>query len=116
LAPSWRCSASSSPPCRSALANAEGVGRTDQPIRGDRALLERVERPVPPERLRQGTGESKTSRTDCSGFVSMAWHLEESRWTGTLDDISTVISYDELKPGDIMRDRATGRPTATCRG
>jgi hypothetical protein len=53
-----------------------------------------------------GPGESKTYRTDCSGFVSMAWHLADSRWTGSLDDVSSVISYGALKPGDIlMRDK-----------
>ncbi len=41
-------------------------------------------------------------RTDCSGFVSMAWHLGTSRTTATLDDVSHVISRDSLKPGDIL--------------
>lgn len=60
---------------------------------------------------RAGPGESRKYRTDCSGFVSMAWHLPESRWTGSLDDVSTVIKYSALRPGDILmrdKDQASG--------
>lgn len=46
--------------------------------------------------------EGRNYRTDCSGFVSMAWHLDQSRTTATLDDVSTAISASSLKPGDIM--------------
>ncbi|WP_405016792.1 hypothetical protein OHV05_06565 [Kitasatospora sp. NBC_00070] len=41
-------------------------------------------------------------RTDCSGYVSMAWHLNESRNTRTLPDVSHEISRSELRPGDIL--------------
>ncbi|WP_053693097.1 FG-GAP-like repeat-containing protein [Streptomyces sp. WM6372] len=47
-------------------------------------------------------------RTDCSGFVSMAWHLASSsannygETTGTLLDFTSSIGKDSLKPGDIM--------------
>ncbi|WIX90394.1 hypothetical protein [Amycolatopsis sp. DG1A-15b] len=44
-------------------------------------------------------------RTDCSGFVSMAWGLGGSGsafWTGNLGDVSTVIPRSALKPGDAL--------------
>ena len=44
----------------------------------------------------------KTYRTDCSGFVSMAWKLTTSRTTSTLDEVATRISWANLKPGDMI--------------
>ncbi|MFJ7155349.1 FG-GAP repeat domain-containing protein [Streptomyces sp. NPDC101118] len=42
-------------------------------------------------------------RTDCSGLVSMAWHLNTSAVTWTLPDYSTKLSgYDQLLPGDAL--------------
>jgi hypothetical protein len=41
-------------------------------------------------------------RQDCSGFVSMAWHLGTSRTTWTLHDVSTPISPGDLQPGDAL--------------
>ncbi|MER5640312.1 peptidoglycan-binding protein [Kitasatospora sp. NPDC002227] len=41
-------------------------------------------------------------RTDCSGFVSMAWGLSGNHWTGDLDQYGTRISKAELKPGDML--------------
>ncbi|WP_207948145.1 peptidase inhibitor family I36 protein [Metallococcus carri] len=41
-------------------------------------------------------------RTDCSGFVSMAFHTSTSYSTVSLPDVVTPISWDELKPGDIV--------------
>ncbi|MEU7067441.1 VCBS repeat-containing protein [Streptomyces sp. NPDC046161] len=41
-------------------------------------------------------------REDCSGYVSMAWHLGSSLTTWTLPDVSTKISFSQLKPGDAM--------------
>ena len=46
--------------------------------------------------------EGKNYRTDCSGYVSMAWGLDDSLSTVTLPDVSHEISKDELKPGDIL--------------
>ncbi|MGW4383783.1 FG-GAP-like repeat-containing protein [Kitasatospora sp. NPDC004531] len=41
-------------------------------------------------------------RTDCSGYVSMAWHLGSSLNTQTLPGAATEIPRAELKPGDIL--------------
>ncbi|MER5297427.1 VCBS repeat-containing protein [Streptomyces pharetrae] len=51
------------------------------------------------------TGDSlgKNYRTDCSGFVSLAWHLSDSKTTWTLPSVSTRLSsLDQLKPGDAL--------------
>ncbi|NUT47568.1 MAG: VCBS repeat-containing protein [Saccharothrix sp.] len=41
-------------------------------------------------------------RTDCSGFLSMAWGLNHSRTTYTLDAVSHPIARADLKPGDAF--------------
>ncbi|GAA4606580.1 hypothetical protein GCM10023195_23900 [Actinoallomurus liliacearum] len=41
-----------------------------------------------------------TYRTDCSGFVSMALHLTDSRNTVTLPEVGTEIPRTEMQPGD----------------
>ena len=41
-------------------------------------------------------------RTDCSGFVSMAWGLNASENTVTLPNVSDPIDKEDLKPGDIL--------------
>ncbi|WP_157747002.1 FG-GAP repeat domain-containing protein [Micromonospora rifamycinica] len=51
-------------------------------------------------------------RTDCSGFVSMAWGLGgpgSSFWTGNLDNRSFQIPRNSLMPGDALL-RHTGNP------
>jgi cell wall-associated NlpC family hydrolase len=52
----------------------------------------------------------KTYRRDCSGLVSMAWHLGESYVTGDFQGSSPywtrLASRDQLAPGDaIVRNR-----------
>ena len=50
-------------------------------------------------------------RTDCSGFVSMAWQLGTSASTGTLPNYSRYINWSELLPGDaILRPSGNGFP------
>ncbi|MFG1954825.1 FG-GAP-like repeat-containing protein [Micromonospora sp. NPDC048830] len=52
-------------------------------------------------------------RTDCSGFVAMAWGLGGSGsafWTGNLDTRSHTIARSDLKPGDALL-RHTGDPS-----
>ncbi|MBN0047441.1 VCBS repeat-containing protein [Streptomyces actuosus] len=47
--------------------------------------------------------EGTTYRTDCSGMVSMAWHLTTSATTWTLPNYSTKLgSLDDLQPGDAL--------------
>ncbi|MEU2428551.1 hypothetical protein ABZ611_03365 [Streptomyces sp. NPDC007861] len=41
-------------------------------------------------------------RPDCSGFVSMAWHLNMSLTTYSLPGVSHEISKSDLQPGDIL--------------
>ncbi|SLN00982.1 cell wall-associated hydrolase [Brevibacterium yomogidense] len=41
-------------------------------------------------------------RTDCSGFVSMAWGLDSSLSTVTLPDVAHPIAKEDLQPGDIL--------------
>lgn len=46
-------------------------------------------------------------RTDCSGYVSMAWKLESNYNTNTLLGITTSISKDNLAAGDILLRQGT---------
>jgi hypothetical protein len=41
-------------------------------------------------------------RTDCSGYVSMAWGLTHSRNTATLREVATEIPRADLRPGDAL--------------
>lgn len=41
-------------------------------------------------------------RQDCSGFVSMAWHLSSSLTTASLPSVMTTIAAADLKPGDAL--------------
>ncbi|KPI08143.1 hypothetical protein OV450_8545, partial [Actinobacteria bacterium OV450] len=44
----------------------------------------------------------RSYRTDCSGYVSMAWHLGSSPNTTGLYSYSYEIPFSDLKPGDIL--------------
>ncbi|MEU2872144.1 VCBS repeat-containing protein [Streptomyces olivoreticuli] len=47
--------------------------------------------------------QGRNYRQDCSGFVSMAWHLNTSLTTWTLPQVATRLSsLDELQPGDML--------------
>jgi len=48
------------------------------------------------------TNEYGTYRTDCSGYVSMAWGLASSYTTVTLPSVSFPIAKDGLEAGDIL--------------
>ncbi|NUT92230.1 MAG: hypothetical protein HOY78_09375 [Saccharothrix sp.] len=41
-------------------------------------------------------------RTDCSGYVSLAWGLTHSRTTTTLREVATEIPHADLRPGDAL--------------
>ncbi|MEV6007206.1 peptidoglycan-binding protein [Streptomyces sp. NPDC051976] len=49
-------------------------------------------------------------RQDCSGFVSMAWGLGSSAWTGDLAAYGVRITRDALQPGDILLYHNTADP------
>ncbi|MCG8922232.1 PQQ-like beta-propeller repeat protein [Lentzea sp. CC55] len=44
-------------------------------------------------------------RTDCSGFVSMAWGLRISYTTHILEQVAHRIDWEDLRPGDALNDR-----------
>jgi hypothetical protein len=46
--------------------------------------------------------KGKKYRTDCSGFVSMAWALTSSRTTSTLGSVSKSLNWNQLASGDIL--------------
>ena len=42
-------------------------------------------------------------RTDCSGYVSMAWETHSNYWTGNLHTIGVALkSYHDLHQGDML--------------
>lgn len=63
-----------------------------------------VTQKVPYSQSRWWTDANGTYRQDCSGMVSMAWHLSQrtNYWTGNLATVSYRIPSDSLKPGDIL--------------
>jgi hypothetical protein len=50
------------------------------------------------------TDSDGTYRQDCSGYVSMAWDLDQDIdfWTGNLNTVSHTIAAADLQPGDIL--------------
>ena len=50
--------------------------------------------------------QGRNYRTDCAGYISMAWHLSESRVVSNprpgLLGVSHKIGWDELRPGDVV--------------
>nr|CEL16504.1 probable membrane protein [Kibdelosporangium sp. MJ126-NF4]CTQ90456.1 probable membrane protein [Kibdelosporangium sp. MJ126-NF4] len=49
-----------------------------------------------------GPGGDYNYRRDCSGYVSMAWHLNANPSTQGLPGYSHEIARDQLRPGDIL--------------
>ncbi|MFK4088087.1 hypothetical protein ACI2LF_28510 [Kribbella sp. NPDC020789] len=47
-------------------------------------------------------------RRDCSGYLSMAWHLSSSLSTSSLPSVMHQITYDDLQPGDALLRRSDG--------
>jgi hypothetical protein len=67
---------------------------------------------IPYSQLRCYRNQYGDYRTDCSGFVSMAWGLGgpgDAFWTGNLLDRSHTIARSDLQPGDALL-RHTGDP------
>ncbi|MFI5618829.1 NlpC/P60 family protein [Streptomyces sp. NPDC051567] len=73
-----------------------------------------VDARVPYSMTAYRTDQNGRYRTDCSGFVSMAWQLPASganNWgetTGTLVNFTRVIAKEELKPGDVLNNPGGG--------
>ncbi|MGW1013979.1 FG-GAP-like repeat-containing protein, partial [Streptomyces termitum] len=61
-----------------------------------------VDEKVPYNQQGYKTDANGTYREDCSGFVSMAWHLKDSLTTWTLPGVSSQIGFSSLKPGDAL--------------
>jgi len=63
-----------------------------------------VQEQVPYSQTKWFTNQNGTYRQDCSGFVSMAWDLDQYTdfWTGNLNLVSHTISAAQLLPGDIL--------------
>ncbi len=60
---------------------------------------------VPYSQSATHTNEYGTYRTDCSGFVSLAWNLDSiGLTTMTLPNVSTQINKADMRPGDILND------------
>jgi hypothetical protein len=46
--------------------------------------------------------QGRLYRTDCSGYVSMAWHLTSSLNTVSLPGVSHLIAKADLQQGDVL--------------
>ena len=63
-----------------------------------------VAQQVPYSQTAWWTNTNGTYRQDCSGYVSMAWDLDQYTdfWTGNLNLVSRTIPAATLLPGDIL--------------
>jgi hypothetical protein len=63
-----------------------------------------VDEQVPYSQISYWTDEDGTYRQDCSGYVSMAWQLNQNIdfWTGNLNTVSHTIDPADLLPGDTL--------------
>lgn len=79
--------------------------RYDRPISRAEVLL-RAEQWLPQPRPYSQQAYSDGYRTDCSGYVSMAWRLSPGLTGGTnttgLAQVAHPITRDELQPGDVL--------------
>lgn len=59
---------------------------------------------VPYSQTSWWTNTLGTYRQDCSGYVSMAWRLDQraNYWTGNLGTVAHPIPATDLQPGDIL--------------
>ena len=63
-----------------------------------------VEQKVPYSQTSWWVDYEGSYRQDCSGYVSMAWGLDQAIdfWTGNLDTVSYQVPAAQLLPGDIL--------------
>jgi hypothetical protein len=78
--------------------SASAIVRNDIMTRGRSWIDERV----PYSQSSTHKNQFGSYRTDCSGYVSMAWALDQSRTTYTLWDVTKPIGGAELQPGDAL--------------
>jgi hypothetical protein len=97
LAPSLMACASEAPVEESG-SSTSAIVRNDIMIRGRSWVDERV----PYSQSNTHKNQYGTYRTDCSGYVSMAWALGQSRTTYTLWDVTKQIGSADLQPGDAL--------------
>ncbi len=97
LAPSLAACASEVPVEESG-SSTSAIVRNDIMIRGRSWVDERV----PYSQSKTHKNQYGTYRTDCSGYVSMAWSLDQSRTTYTLWDVTKQIASADLQPGDAL--------------
>lgn len=85
------------------LAHAKGEQISREKIAARAAWWEDQGIPYSMSAYHLGPDGEKQYRTDCSGFVSMAWGLKTSLTTTTLQGVARRLgSKDELKRGDIL--------------
>jgi hypothetical protein len=81
------------------------AGPADGPITRSEVLTRSqswIDARVPYSQGSSYTNQYGTYRQDCSGYVSMAWHLSRSRSTYDLPQVMHTISRNDLKPGDVF--------------
>ncbi|MET7390765.1 hypothetical protein ACFYPT_39110 [Streptomyces sp. NPDC005529] len=76
------------------------ISRTEVIQRAMQWVVERV----PYSQTSWWTDTLGTYRQDCSGYVSMAWGLDQTAnyWTGNLNTVAHPVQASELQPGDIL--------------
>jgi hypothetical protein len=89
------------PPGNTDIRFAHGsISRAEILIRAQRWVAEQV----PYSQTAWWSDADGIYRQDCSGYVSMAWALDQNIdfWTGNLNTVSHVIDPGTLLPGDIL--------------
>ena len=101
--------AANAAPHRIAVAPAATPVRPNSSINGSISASEILSRaaswngtPYSTGTYKYGPGSDVAYRTDCSGYVSMAFHLSSSLTTVSLPSVVHSISKADLQPGDIL--------------
>ncbi|EWM13587.1 membrane protein [Kutzneria sp. 744] len=76
--------------------------RADHPQRGLTRSQSWIDAQVPYSQTSAYSSQYGSYRSDCSGFVSMAWHLDKAYTTYSLPPMMTTIARSDLKPGDAL--------------
>ncbi|MEU7864490.1 hypothetical protein, partial [Nonomuraea sp. NPDC049141] len=80
---------------------------TNQPMTRSQALVRAqswITARVPYSQSACHSNQYGSYRTDCSGFISMAWGLSRSYTTFDIHLVSHTIARADLKPGDALND------------